>query len=313
MIELRGVMKRYGEHVAVHDLSLVVEEGSIAVLLGPSGCGKTTTLRAINRMVEIDAGSIEIDGVDVRERHPDELRRSIGYGIQSVGLFPHMTVARNIATVPRLLGWEASRIQKRVNELLEMVGLDPHVYAKKRPSELSGGEAQRVGVARALAADPPVLLMDEPFGALDPLTRSRLQEEFRRLQGLLGKTVVFVTHDVEEAVVLADRIALMRDGQLVQYDTPEALWQRPADGFVRKFFGEELPLKILTRHTVDAVTLQPGDGNGLPRIVPDATLKDAMSIMVGEGCDRLAVTDATGAVSGILTFAALAAAMREPR
>lgn len=238
MIELSHVTKRYGETVAVDDLSLAINDGELAVLLGPSGCGKTTTLRAINRMVEIDSGSIMIAGTDIREQHPDELRRHIGYGIQSVGLFPHMTVARNISVVPRLLGWDADRVADRVTELLEMVGLDPKTYAHKRPRQLSGGEAQRVGVARALAADPPVLLMDEPFGALDPLTRERLQVEFRRLQRTLGKTVVFVTHDVAEAALLGDRIALMRTGRLVQFSTPQQLWDEPADPFVSEFFGQ---------------------------------------------------------------------------
>lgn len=237
MIELSHVTKRYGDAVAVDDVSLTIAEGELAVLLGPSGCGKTTTLRSINRMVEIDGGVIKIAGTDIREQHPDELRRHIGYGIQSVGLFPHMTVARNISVVPRLLGWDAERVAARVTKLLEMVGLDPAMYAQKRPRQLSGGEAQRVGVARALAADPPVLLMDEPFGALDPLTRERLQVEFRRLQRTLGKTVVFVTHDVAEAALLGDRIALMRAGKIVQFATPRELWDEPADPFVGEFFG----------------------------------------------------------------------------
>ncbi|MEN6431042.1 MAG: ATP-binding cassette domain-containing protein [Coriobacteriales bacterium] len=237
MIELEHVTKRYGDVAAVDDLSLVVKEGELAILLGPSGCGKTTTLRSINRMVEIDHGAIRIDGVDIKERQPDDLRRHIGYGIQSVGLFPHMTVARNIGVVPGLLGWDDTKIATRVRELLEMVGLDPKEYAHKKPRELSGGEAQRVGVARALAADPPLLLMDEPFGALDPLTRERLQVEFRALQRDLHKTVVFVTHDVAEAALLGDRIALMRAGRLVQYATPLELWEHPADTFVSDFFG----------------------------------------------------------------------------
>ncbi|MHB1341700.1 MAG: ABC transporter ATP-binding protein [Coriobacteriia bacterium] len=238
MIEISHITKRYGDAVAVDDLSLTIEEGEFAVLLGPSGCGKTTTLRSINRMVDIDEGVIRIAGTDIRDQHPDELRRHIGYGIQSVGLFPHMTVARNIAVVPRLLGWDTDRIAARVAELLEMVGLDAANYADKKPRQLSGGEAQRIGVARALAADPPVLLMDEPFGALDPLTRERLQVEFRRLQKTLGKTVVFVTHDVAEAALLGDRIALMRAGSLVQFTTPEDLWDNPADDFVCEFFGQ---------------------------------------------------------------------------
>ncbi|MBS3974601.1 MAG: ABC transporter ATP-binding protein [Actinobacteria bacterium] len=310
MIELRGVTKRYGGNTAVDKLTLHVKSGELAVILGPSGCGKTTTLRAINRMIEIDEGEVLIDGMDVRHRNADELRRHIGYGIQSVGLFPHMTVARNIATVPLLLGWSPKRVSARVAELLELVGLEPAAFERKRPHELSGGQAQRVGVARALAADPPVLLMDEPFGALDPLMRARLQQEFRRLQEILGKTVVFVTHDVEEALVLADRIALMRDGRLVQYDTPEALWQRPADEFVSRFFGEEFSLKVLSRFSITDVAVEPGAADGLPVVTADMTPKEVISVMLGSGQDRVAVRDAAGAHAGVLTFSALVASIR---
>jgi osmoprotectant transport system ATP-binding protein len=312
MIRLEHVTKRFAEKIAVDDVSLEVAAGEFAILLGPSGCGKTTTLRAINRMTDIDSGTIVIDGLNVLESKPDELRRSIGYVIQSIGLFPHMTVERNIATVPRLLGWKADRIAARVRELLELVGLDPATYATKRPRQLSGGEQQRVGVARALAADPAVLLMDEPFGALDPLSRQRLQVEFRKLQRDLGTTVVFVTHDVEEAVALGDRIALMEHGRLVQFDTPESLWLNPATPFVRDFFGVEFALKILSRHTVAGLPVVSGDPTGLHVISPDTTLKEALAEMISSGREALRVSGDHGEPAGILTFETLVKAAKGP-
>jgi osmoprotectant transport system ATP-binding protein len=230
-----------------------VPDGDVAVLIGPSGCGKTTTLRMINRLIEPTGGRILIDGTDAATLKVEELRRQIGYVIQSVGLFPHLTVAENIVTVPKLLGWKSDRIAKRALELLDLVGLEAGEYAGKYPRQLSGGEAQRVGVARALAADPPVMLMDEPFGAVDPINRDRLQAEFARIQRELKKTVIFVTHDVDEAIRLADRIALMRDGQLQQYDTPEVLLDHPANKFVHDFMGADAALKRLGRVRVDSV------------------------------------------------------------
>ncbi|HEY5540023.1 MAG TPA: ABC transporter ATP-binding protein [Coriobacteriia bacterium] len=253
MIELQHITKRFGDRDAVDDLSFVVAEGEVAVLIGPSGCGKTTTLRMINRLIEPTSGRILIDGTDATTLKPEELRRHIGYAIQSVGLFPHLTVAENIATVPKLLGWKAGRIAARGTELLELVGLDPDQYGPKYPRQLSGGEAQRVGVARALAADPPVLLMDEPFGAVDPLNRDRLQVEFVKIQRELKKTVVFVTHDVDEAIRLADKIALMRLGHLEQFDSPETLLDHPATKFVHDFVGADAALKRLGRVRVDTV------------------------------------------------------------
>jgi len=253
VITLEHVTKRYGESTAVDDLNLEIADGDVAVLIGPSGCGKTTTLRMINRLIEPTSGRILIDGTDAASLRPEELRRHIGYAIQSVGLFPHLTVADNIATVPKLLGWKADKIAPRVTELLDLVGLDPGQYASKYPRQLSGGEAQRIGVARALAADPPVLLMDEPFGAVDPLNRDRLQAEFVKIQRELKKTVIFVTHDVDEAIRLADRIALMRDGQLQQYDTPETLLDHPANKFVHDFVGADAALKRLGRVRVESV------------------------------------------------------------
>lgn len=257
MISLEHVTKSYGDGLAVDDLSLRITEGDVVVLVGPSGCGKTTTLRMINRLVEPTAGRILIGGIDIATLKPEELRRHIGYAIQSVGLFPHLTVAENIATVPRLLGWKTAQIADRCHELLGLVGLNPAQYASKYPRQLSGGEAQRVGVARALAADPPVLLMDEPFGAVDPLNRSRLQDEFLRIQRELRKTVVLVTHDVDEAIRLADRIALMRDGHLEQYDSPERLLDHPATKFVHDFVGSDAALKRLGRVRVDSVMHPP--------------------------------------------------------
>lgn len=311
MISLEHVTKRYGDAVAVDDLTLEIAEGELAVLLGPSGCGKTTTLRAINRMHDIDAGTIMVDGANVMDRSPEELRRHMGYVIQSVGLFPHMTVARNIGIVPRLLGWDGARVERRVNELIELVGLDVGEHAHKKPGQLSGGQQQRVGVARALAADPPVLLMDEPFGALDPISRQRLQVEFLRLQRELGKTVVFVTHDVEEAVVLGDRVALMDRGRLVQFDPPERLWQHPATPFVTEFFGRELGLKIMTRHWVGDVALAPGDGDGLAHVSADDSLKDALATLVSYGGEGLAVRGPGGESLGVVTFDAIVNTMRE--
>ena len=269
MITLEHVTKRYGDRSAVDDLSFEVPDGEVAVLIGPSGCGKTTTLRMVNRLIEPTSGRILIDGTDAATLKPEELRRHIGYAIQSVGLFPHLTVADNIATVPKLLGWKADKIAPRVTELLDLVGLDPAEYARKYPRQLSGGEAQRIGVARALAADPPVLLMDEPFGAVDPLNRDRLQSEFVKIQRELKKTVIFVTHDVDEAIRLADRIALMRDGRLQQYDSPETLLDHPGNKFVHDFVGADAALKRLGRVRVDSV---------MRHEVPVAVIDDATAV-----------------------------------
>ena len=311
MIELRHVTKRYGDLNAVDDVTFHVPEGEITVLLGPSGCGKTTTLRAINRMVEIDSGEVLVGGRNVTAVPPEELRRHIGYAIQSVGLFPHMDVARNIGTVPRLLGWEKARIAARVNELLELIGLDPTVYAGKRPDELSGGEAQRIGVARALAADPPVLLMDEPFGALDPINRERLQREFIEIHGRLGKTVVFVTHDIEEAVLLGDRIVLMRDGRIVQDGAPEDLWRSPSHAFVRDFFGDEFGLRILSRHRVSDLPAGPPPRGDTPRVRAETNLRDALAIMVTESAEEVAIAADDGSITGGLTFCAIVTGVRD--
>jgi len=246
LIVLEQLTKHYPgqEKPAVDALDLTIPEGEIVILVGPSGCGKTTTLKMINRIIEPSSGIIRLQGEDVTRADPDDLRRRIGYVIQQVGLFPHHTIGRNIAAVPRLLGWSRQRIDDRLDELFHLVGMDPAIYRDRYPKELSGGQRQRIGVARALAADPPVMLMDEPFGALDPISRERLQNEFLRLQGQIGKTIVFVTHDIDEAIKMGDRIAILREGSTIaQYDTPETVLAAPADDFVKEFIGSGASLK----------------------------------------------------------------------
>ncbi|TDE86321.1 ABC transporter ATP-binding protein [Deinococcus sp. S9] len=288
MIELQHLEKRYGDAFAVRDLNFVFPAGELTALLGPSGCGKTTTLRMINRLIEPTGGRVLLGGRDTRDFRPEELRRGIGYVIQQIGLFPHLTVAQNVATVPELLGWDRRRTARRVDELLELVGLDPAVYRTKKPAELSGGQAQRVGVARALAADPPVLLMDEPFGALDPLARDHLQEAFREIQRRLNKTVVLVTHDIDEALRLGDRVALMRAGTLAQFGTPDDLIYRPASPFVSQFLGEDAALRQLAGRSA-AEFVRPGDPSGLPVIEGTLDARSALGVMLREGTDALAV------------------------
>jgi osmoprotectant transport system ATP-binding protein len=257
-LEFRSVMKRYPgqREPAVENLSFTVPAGEICVLVGPSGCGKTTAMRMVNRMIDITEGDILLDGRSVKERRPAELRREIGYAIQQIGLFPHLTVSDNIATVPRLLGWDKQRIRARVDELLELVSLDPHETRDRYPAQLSGGQRQRVGVARALAVDPPLMLMDEPFGAIDPINRERLQNEFLRLQREIRKTVVFVTHDIDEAIKMGDRIAILRKGgKLAQYAPPAELLMYPANPFVEDFVGADRALKRLALQRVRDVDL----------------------------------------------------------
>ncbi len=308
MISLRNITKIYGGRAAVSNLSLEVSEGELCVLIGPSGCGKSTTLRMINRMVDPDQGTVLVSGSNVKSLRPEALRRSIGYVIQSIGLFPHMTVFENVAVVPRLLKWNTGRIKDRVAELLVLTGLEPAIYSRRYPRELSGGEAQRVGVARALAADPPVLLMDEPFGAVDPLTRSKLQAEFLTIQRRLKKTVLFVTHDVEEAVRLSDKIAVLRDGFLIQYDVPEAFITAPADPFVANFLGSDFSLKMLSRRLVKdyCASLSPSESvPPLPRINDKTTMKEALSRFVSSGSNRLLVESSSGAPVGQLELRSL--------
>lgn len=293
-IELIDVTKQYRgqDEAAVEEISMTIPAGEIVALVGPSGCGKTTTMKMINRLIEPTSGRITIGGADVLDLDPDEHRRRIGYVIQQTGLFPHMRVADNIGLVPKMLGWDKTRIRARVEELLELVGL-PGDFAQRYPRELSGGQQQRIGVARALAADPPVMLMDEPFGATDPITRERLQDEFLRLQTELRKTIVFVTHDFEEAVKVGDRIAVLRARSVIaQYDTPAALLAAPADDYVQGFIGTGGHLKQLGLVPVRELRLDPADRLGdTPPLAADASSRDALDAMLGYGVDALPVTE----------------------
>jgi osmoprotectant transport system ATP-binding protein len=293
--------KVYGDgEPAVDRLSLTVAAGEICVLVGPSGGGKTTALKLVNRLIELTSGDIRIDGRSVREQDVTALRRGIGYVIQQVGLFPHMTVEANIGTVPRLYGRPRSWIRGRSRELLELVGLEPS-YGARYPSQLSGGERQRVGLARALAADPPLMLMDEPFGAIDPIIRSRLQDEFLRLQDEVRKTVVFVTHDIDEAIKIGDRIAILQGGgRLAQYDTPGAILERPADEFVAQFVGNDRALKALALHTLSELELRPPVDGG-PSAPASTTLRDALALLVGEHAESLVVVGDDGRPLGSVT------------
>jgi osmoprotectant transport system ATP-binding protein len=305
-IRLEHVSKRYSgsKAAAVSDLSLTIEAGEFCVLVGPSGCGKTTTLRMINRLTALDSGEIMIDGRSTLMTTVTELRRGIGYVIQEGGLFPHMTVAGNIGTVPRLLGWSRGDVKRRVAELLELAGLDLSL-AERYPAELSGGQRQRVGLARALAADPPLLLMDEPFNALDPVVRERLQDELLRLHRELAKTIVFVTHDVDEAIKLGNRIAILRQGGvLAQYDTPDSILARPANEFVREFVGENRALRRLALRRLDQIDLAPAvkAAAGLPTVSSSATVREAVSLMIETGAKALSVVDENGEARGSIRF-----------
>ncbi len=310
MITLEGVSKSYGETVAVDNLSMELPTGKIVILAGPSGSGKTTILKMINRLIEPDSGRILIDGVDTQSHSADSLRRSIGYVIQQVGLFPHVTIADNVGTVPRLLGWDKKRRQARVEELLDLVGLPAKEYAQRRPSQLSGGQAQRVGVARALAADPPVLLMDEPFAALDPITRLRLQDELLRLQTIVQKTIVFVTHDINEAIKLGDLIALFQQGgRLAQYATPADLLAHPASPFVEEFLGRGSMVRRLELIPLRSLKLpMAGPKRPSTQVSIDGTLLDALNAVLAskEGC--VAVVD-QGSVAGELNADAIRRAL----
>jgi osmoprotectant transport system ATP-binding protein len=314
MIEIEHLGKRFAgaSTLAVDDLTLAIGNGEICVLIGPSGCGKTTTMRMINRMIEPDGGTIRIAGRDVTRIDPVELRRSVGYVIQQVGLFPHMTIAENIATVPHLLGWDASRIARRVDELLARVDMDPARYRDRYPRELSGGQKQRVGVARALAADPPVMLMDEPFGALDPITRASLQDEFLRLLYELRKTIVFVTHDIDEALKMGTRIAIMRAGRLVQFDRPERILAHPAGQFVEAFVGSDRALKRLAlMRAVDHLSDTNGVAPDAPRIARSASLRDALSTLLATDRDAALVETGNGAAA--ITLRAIRSALNGTR
>src|SRR5919198_5207564 len=286
MISIRHVSKRFPNTrgAAVNDLSLDVPPGETVVLVGPSGCGKTTTMRMINRLIEPTSGEILVDGRDVMRQDPVELRRGMGYVIQSIGLLPHRTVAQNIATVPRLMGWERDRIDRRVDELLGIFGLDSD-FKPRYPGELSGGQRQRVGVARALAVDPPVMLMDEPFAAVDPIVRARLQDQFLGIQERLRKTIVFVTHDIDEAIKMADRIAILNIGARVeQYAPPEEILREPASEFVKGFVGAERGLKRLALVKVSQIEVEQG-----PVVAPDARSEEARRVMSAFGLDWTSV------------------------
>lgn len=258
MIELKQVIKQYPSQAmpAVDQLSLSIPEGEICVLVGPSGCGKSTTLRMINRMIEPTSGMIKINGSDITKTNPDQLRMGIGYVIQQIGLLPHRTIAENIAIVPRLYRWPKDKIKKRVEELIAIMGLDPEKTLDKYPAQLSGGQMQRVGVARAMAVDPPIMLMDEPFGAVDPIARTRLQDEFLRLQKVIKKTIVFVTHDISEAIKMGDKIAIFNVGRLVQFGTPNEILTNPINDFVENFIGHDRLVKKLNLFCVEDV-MQP--------------------------------------------------------
>ena len=315
MITFEAVVKRYGEHVAVDHLSLEVKSGEIVILVGPSGCGKTTSLKMINRLIEPTEGMICIDGRDTRTYEVNELRRSIGYVIQQVGLFPHYTVADNVATVPRLLGWSKERIRSRVEELLDLVGLPAADYARRLPSELSGGERQRVGVARALGADPNILLMDEPFGAIDPIARDRLQNELLRLQSVVRKTIVFVTHDIDEAVKLGDRVALLsRGGVLEQFATPEELLAHPQSDFVSGFLGEGPLVRRLALIPLRDVDLAALNGAPPPEATVSAggTLRDALDAVLRASDGRARVVDGDRTL-GVVDTDVIRAASRRAR
>jgi len=306
MIRLSGVGKTYPDGtVAVHELDLDVAQGELVVLVGPSGCGKSTTLKMINRLIEPTTGTIEIDGQDVTGQDPVKLRRGIGYVIQQVGLFPHQKIETNVMTVPLLYGESKARARERAHELMEMVGLDVATFANRYPHQLSGGQRQRVGVARALAADPPVLLMDEPFGAVDPVVRVRLQDEFLRLQRELGKTVVLVTHDIDEAVRMGDRVAVFaQGGRLAQFATPAELLGRPADDFVSDFVGSTKGLRRLTVTPIDPDNLEPLDGVSTGDLAAaidvDSTLEEALAVMLRDDRPMVGVKDGSRFV-GVLT------------
>jgi osmoprotectant transport system ATP-binding protein len=307
------VTKRYPGRAgpAINDLSLTIPAGDICCLVGPSGAGKTTAMKMVNRLIDISEGDITIGGVSVRSMDVTQLRRGIGYVIQQVGLFPHMTVADNVATVPRLLGRPNGEIVRRVDELLDLVDLPAVHYRARYPSQLSGGERQRVGLARALAANPPAMLMDEPFGAVDPITRARLQHELLRIQHELRKTIIFVTHDIDEAILLGDWIAILREGGvLAQYDTPEMILAHPADEFVARFVGADRGLKLLALRRLDELELAAPDGVVRPSTPGSTTLRDALSLMLTTGSSSLVVLDDDGEPRGVVTFEALASLER---
>ncbi|MDQ0217679.1 ABC transporter ATP-binding protein [Peribacillus cavernae] len=315
MITFSNVSKIYestGKKVtAVDHVNMSVEEGEICVFLGPSGCGKTTLLRMVNRLVQITEGSIEIDGKDIQALDSIELRRSIGYVIQQNGLFPNMTIEENINVVPKMLGWDAGKRKNRYKELMEMMGLNPEEFRKRFPWELSGGQQQRIGVARALAADPPVMLMDEPFGALDPIIRDHLQNEFLRIQKDVKKTILFVSHDIDEAIRLGDKIAIFNQGQLMQVGTPDQILSDPKNEFVRDFIGSDREIKRLTLLTVKDLLNKGKKGNRKSNLTAeinefyvtlDTDLRNALAVLLASPTGEAVIVDQRNQPHGILTF-----------
>ncbi|QHA90517.1 ABC transporter ATP-binding protein [Bacillus sp. N1-1] len=297
MITFEHVNKKFADGTeALKDINLHIEQGELLTLIGPSGCGKTTTMKMINRLIEPSGGQIYIDGKPISDQDPVELRRSIGYVIQQIGLLPHMTIAENIALIPKLKKWDKSKIDKRVDEMLNLVGLEPSVFRSRYPLELSGGQQQRVGVIRALAAEPPIILMDEPFSALDPISREQLQDELVKLQKEIQKTIVFVTHDMDEAMKIADRIAIMKDGEILQLDTPDRLLRHPKNEFVRNFIGDERMAKGQAPTAVDLMIQK------VATVKESRGLAEAFRLMKSERVDSLVVTGPEQQYKGVVTL-----------
>ncbi len=299
MIEYRNVCKNYGDRKIVKDLSFTVEDGQFAVLIGPSGCGKTTTLKMLNRLIQSDGGEILLDGKNINDINAEQLRTHIGYVIQQIGLFPNMTVEQNITVVPRLLKWDKERCSKRVRELLALVDMDYDTYAKKYPNELSGGQQQRVGVLRALAAEPPVILMDEPFGALDPITRDALQDEVKNLQKRLHKTIIFVTHDMNEAIKMADVILFMSDGELLQKASPEEMLRAPANDTVREFMGKHVSQGVAGQDNIPCGEIM---RKNVAKVSDTWRTLECVQLMSSREIDSLVVVDDSDRYLGVVTI-----------
>lgn len=297
MITFEHISKKFADGTeALKDINLHIEKGELLTLIGPSGCGKTTTMKMINRLIEPSGGQIYIDGKPISDQDPVELRRSIGYVIQQIGLLPHMTIAENIALIPKLKKWDKDKIDKRVDEMLNLVGLEPSIFRSRYPLELSGGQQQRVGVIRALAAEPPIILMDEPFSALDPISREQLQDELVKLQKEIQKTIVFVTHDMDEAMKIADRIAIMKDGEILQLDTPDRLLRHPKNEFVRNFIGDERMAKGQAPTAVDLMIRK------VATVKESRGLAEAFRLMKSERVDSLVVTGPEQEYIGVVTL-----------
>lgn len=309
MIDFKNVTKVYGEDVkAVDDITMSADEGEFIILLGPSGCGKTTLLRMVNQLESITGGEINVNGQNVTEMDKIKMRRNIGYVIQSNGLFPNMTIEKNTMIVPDLLGWDRKKKHDRFNYLMDLIGMNPDEFRKRYPHELSGGQQQRIGVARAMAADPPVMLMDEPFGALDPIIRERVQDEFLNIQREVKKTILFVSHDIDEAVKMGDKIALLRHGQIMQYDSPIEMLHRPRNEFVSDFLGKDRVLKSMSLYTVKDLVNAFGLKNDedepqdMKEITLNSSLRVAVSMLLNKEADKLLIIDDQGEAHGSLTF-----------